>query len=128
MSKKSSSFIFSWPMIVALIFGYNFLFDDDDEKTIDVETQVVIEETTDKPSELSEKLKEFGSQAKELLKDGVAAVKEELEKEGDTEIAQTQDKQDPEEEIIEERRKEAEETVKTIEEEPKEEKGKFRKL
>jgi len=126
MSKKSSSFIFSWPMIVALIFAWNFLFDDDDEKTMEVETQVVIEEATDKPSELSDKLKDLGAQAKELFKEGIDVARKELEKEEAEDVAQTQDKQDTEEEIVEGGGEEAEE-VEEVKEEPKE-KEEFKKL
>lgn len=104
MSKRRS-FILSWPMIVALIFGYNLIFDDDDEdkKELKIKPQKEIVSVSNKP-DLQTKLKEVGTKLKEVGKETLDIVSEELkdlktkkeEKEDDTD----QDQQPPEKEIV----------------------------
>ena len=113
MSKSSGSFILSWPVILALIFGYNFLFDDDekDEKTISVEEEapIVSEET-------KQELKESVTEAITAAKEALLEAKESFQKEDD--VDDTAHNQQEEKEEVVEKEKEVQ-TLKPLKEEDK---------
>jgi hypothetical protein len=115
MGKKSSSSIISLPMIIGLIFAWNFIFDDDDEKDVNVtveEEAPIISEDTKK--ELKKSVSEAINAAKEALKE----VKSEIEKEFKTEeveVDETQDIQPEEKKVVE--KEEELETIEPMEEE-----------
>ncbi len=146
MSRRSrrSGFFLSWPLIIALIFGYNFIFDDDneDKKAIDIKShgEIVSVETVsvDAPSDLQTKLTELGDKLKDVTGEAFDILVEELEEyetneEKGEEIDASQDDQEDKKEIAEQR-EEIVEDVKSMEkseEETEEEKSieeEFRQL
>lgn len=90
MSKKSSGFIFSWPMIVALIVGYNFIFDDDekDDKTISVTVEEVEVVKKNQPS-LDERLNNLVEKGVTIIEDGVDVLEDKIQK-LDKELAESE--------------------------------------
>lgn len=120
MGSKKGGFILSWPVIIGLIFAWNLIFDDDDEKKeIDVKPQieVVEKDTTEKPS-LEVKLKHLGAKVKDVGGKFVEVVKEEFKEEFKTEEDEVDETQDiePEKEEVAKKEKKLE-TLKPLEEE-----------
>jgi len=109
MAKKSSGFIFSWPMIVALIFGYNMFFGDDekDNKTISVEVEQV--EVTDKPS-LDDRINNLVEKGVTIVEDGVAVLEEKIE--SVDKALQEAEKEEPKVDETQDIKKEKEEVAK----------------
>ena len=99
--RKSSSFTISWPLILALIFGYNFLFDNDDESTVEVQDQPAVVSVEEQSPALEDKLKEVGKQLKDVGENVLVIVKDELEsrtEEPQVEVSTNDTAQDIEEE------------------------------
>jgi len=112
MSKKSSGFIFSWPMILALIVGYNFLFDDDekDNKTISVtvEEGEIIKE---KQPSIDERISKIVEKGTTIIEDGVSVLEEKIE---DLDKALTEtEKEEPKVDKTQDIKPEEEETIET---------------
>jgi hypothetical protein len=100
-------FPLSWPLIFAMLIGWNFLFGDDEDtmtiKGIEDQSSVVLVDNQKDPT-LQEKLKNVGIKLKNVGEDIISIVIEELETttEGDETNVQTQDIEEEKETVISE--------------------------